>query len=91
MALAPQSEHLARTPKPYFTKKYEQSLPSKSQDREEGERIKMGKSRTLVKKRVKAERGVKRLSSTMKKGGFQGVAGRQSQRASLKKGEGMSR
>ena len=58
-----------------------------------GERVKVGKSRTLAREGgSEREHGVGRVDSTVKEGRFQGGMGRQARRASLEQVEGsMSR
>ena len=54
-----------------------------------GERVKVGESRTLLRKRgSEREHGVGMVDSTVKEGGFQGRQGGQARRASLEQVEG---
>ena len=68
-------------------KEKEQSRLSKAPDHE-GERVKMGKSRTLVREgESEQEHGVERVDSTVNKGKFQGGKQGQARRASLEQVE----
>ena len=76
-----------RRSRPYQKEK-EQTRLSRAPDHE-GERVKVGESRTLARVRgSEREHGVERVDSTVNEGRFQGRQGGQARRASLEEVEG---